>query len=141
MTNETLLRGFMTEAARSAKGAYQTVLGAVLLIEAALAVALLAAPLGVSRLLGLVDDTGTVWPRFAGLLLLLLVLHMLTARAMPASAKLLSIAGFVARAVLGLFLIALWGRFAIVGVAWLAAAIVLATFYFRYLQAEVMNRP
>lgn len=141
MTNETLLRGFMTEAARTAKASYQTVLGAVLLIEAAAAIALLTAPLGVSRLLGLADDTGTIWPRFAGLLLLLLVIHMLTGRAMPATAKLLSLAGFVTRTVLGLFLIALWGRFAIAGALWLAAAIVLAIFYFRYFQAEVMNRP
>lgn len=141
MTDETLLRGFMTEAARNAKGAYQTVLGAVLLIEAAVGIALLAAPLSVSRLLGLADDTATVWPRFAGLLLLLLVIHMQAGRAMPAAAKLLSLAGFVGRTVLGLFLISLWGRFAIAGVLWLAAAIVLATYYFRYFQAEVMNRP
>ena len=59
----------------------------------------------------------------------------------PAAAKLLSLAGFVTRTVLGLFLIALWGRFAVAGALWLVAAIVLATFYFRYFQAEVMNRP
>lgn len=141
MTNEALLRGFMTEAARNAKSAYQTVLGAVLLIEAAVGIALLAAPLGVSRLLGLADDTGTIWTRFSGLVLLLLVIHMLIGHSMPAAAKLLSLAGFVARTILGVFLIALWGRFAIAGVLWLAAAIVLATFYFRYFQAEVMNRP
>jgi hypothetical protein len=141
MINETLHRGFMADAAQSAQASYQTMLGAVLLVEAAVAVALLVSPLGVSRLMGLGDDAGTVWPRVAGLLLLLLVIHMLVGRAMPAAAKAPNIIGFVARALFGVFLIALFSRFTIIGAVWLVAAIVLAFFYFRYFQAEVMNRP
>ena len=141
MTNETLHRGYMTEAARVAQASYQTVFGAVLLVEAAAAAALLVSPLGVSRLLGLGDDVGTVWPRVAGLFLLLLVFHMLLGRPMPAAAKAANIVGFVSRALLGLFLMALCGPFIIVGAVWLVAAVVLAIFYFRYFQAEVMNRP
>lgn len=141
MTNETLHRGFMTDAARTALSSYRTVLGAVLLLEAAAAVALLISPLGVSRLMGLGDDTGSTWPRLAGLLLLLLVFHMLIGRAMPLASKLTSILGFVTRALLGIVLIVLAGRFAIAGAVWLAAGIVLAIFYFRLFEAEVMNRP
>ncbi|MBZ9673975.1 hypothetical protein [Mesorhizobium sp. ES1-3] len=141
MTNETLHRGFMAEAACSARVWYRTTLGAVLLIEAAAAVALLVSPLGVSRLMKLGDDAGTAWPRIAGLLLLLLVVYMLLGRTMPAAAKMSNILGFVARALLGILLIALYGRLAIVGAVWLVAAIVLAFFYFKYFKAEVMNRP
>jgi hypothetical protein len=60
---------------------------------------------------------------------------------MPAAAKAPNIIGFVARALFGVFLIALFSRFTIIGAVWLVAAIVLAFFYFRYFQAEVMNRP
>ncbi|MER9018271.1 hypothetical protein [Mesorhizobium sp. M0898] len=141
MTNETLHRGFMAEAVRSAKAWYRTMLGAVLLIEAASAVALLLSPLGVSRLMDLGDDAGIVWPRVAGLLLLLLVVYMLLGWTMPAAAKMSNILGFVARALLGIWLIAQCGRFAIVGAVWLVAAIVLAFLYFKYFQAEVMSRP
>lgn len=141
MTNEALHRGFMADAARTAQASYRTILGAVLLVEAAAAVALLVSPLGVSRLLRLGDDVGTAWPRIAGLMLLLLVVQMLVGWILPAAAKAPNLIGFVGRALLAILLFALPGRFAMVGAVWLVAAIVLAWFYFRYFQAEVMNRP
>ena len=141
MIDETLRGGYMTAVARTARATYQSALGAVLLIEGAVALALIFSPLGVARLMGASYETGTEWPRIAGFLLLALVGHMLISRAMPSAAKLLNILGFVTRAVFGTVLVALGGAFLLFGLFWLAAAITLAVLYFKYFQVEVMNRP
>lgn len=141
MTDQTLQRGFMSGTALAARTAYRTWLGAVLLVEAAAGLALLVSPLGVSRLLGLADDTATIWPRLGGVLLLLLVLHMAVGHRQPAAAKALNLLGLVSRALLGIALLLAGGCFLIPGAVWLVAAAVLAMAYFRHFQAEVMNRP
>ena len=141
MSDQTLHTGYMAIAARAAQEKYQRRLGAVLLLEAAVAIALLLAPLGVSRMLGLGDDAGILWPRVAGLLLLILVAFMAAGRPMPASAKATNMIGFLARGLLGLLLIFNGGAFLLIGLIWIAAAAFLASTYFAYFKAEVMNRP
>lgn len=141
MSDQTLHTGYMTVLARAAKEKYQGRLGAVLLLETAVAIALLIAPLGVSRLLGLGDDAGTLWTRVAGLLLLMLVVQMAIGRTMPAAAKAINIIGFITRGLLGVLLALHGGIFLFIGLIWIAAAAFLASTYFAYFKAEVMNRP
>ena len=141
MSDQTLQSGYMAIAARAAEGKYKARSGAVLLLEAATGIALLIAPLGVSRLLGLADDVGIVWARVAGLMLLILVAHLAVGLANPASAKATNILGFIARGLIGLLLVFHGGAFLMVGLVDLAAAAFLAFSYFAYFKAEVMNRP
>ncbi len=141
MSDQTLQSGYMAVAARAAEEKYRARSGVVLLLEAATGIALLVAPLGVSRLLGLADDVGIMWARVAGLMLLMLVAHLAVGLAKPALAKATNILGFFGRGVMALLLLAHGGSFIIVGLINLATAVFLAFSYFSYFKAEVMNRP
>ena len=141
MSDQTLQSGYLTIAARAAEEKYKARLSAVLLLEAATGIALLVAPLGVSRLLGLADDVGIVWARVTGLMILMLVAFMTVGLPKPASAKATNILGFIARGLIGLLLLAYGGSFIMAGLFDLAVAAFLAFSYFTYFKAEVMNRP
>jgi hypothetical protein len=138
MSDLTLTRGFTAATARAASDGYRTLLGVVLIVEAAAGAALLVAPEGVSRLLAV---TGGAWPRVAGLLLLIMVALLFAGRIDPVRMKLTNALGIVARGVLAVLLIAFLGRIAWVGAAEAVATIALGLSYFGYFKAEVMSRP
>ena len=138
MSDESLTRGYAAAMARAAAENYRTLLGVVLIVEAAAGVALLVAPAGVSRLLAV---GGGIWPRVAGLLLLVIVALLFAGRIDPVRMKLTNAFGIVGRGVLAVLLIALWGRLAFAGAAEAVAAIALGLSYFGYFKAEVMSRP
>ena len=89
---DSLSHGPCVAAAKAACERYQTVLGLVLIIEAAAGIALLTAPHSVSRLVLDAPPGPAGFTRLAGLLLLLLVALLFAARAYPARAKIANVA-------------------------------------------------
>lgn len=138
---DTLSLGYSTVAAERRRHAYRGLLGAVLIVEAAAGLALLAAPYSTASLLDL-DATGAPGlVRLAGMLILVLSALFLTGRAWPARSKLVNIIGMVGRALTGVVLLASGGRLIWPGLAELVAALALAFSYYAYFKAEVMSRP
>jgi hypothetical protein len=129
-------------AARTARDAYRTVLALVLILETAGGLALLVAPVSVSRLLGLSAEAGSTWARAAGLLVIVTSALFMVGRIEPARAKLTNLIGVAGRLGLSLVFVTsgatglLW-----VGLAEAAAALALVAFYFRYFNAEIQSRP
>jgi hypothetical protein len=138
--DQTLLLGFSQDAARKARALYRTVLGAVLIIEAAAGLSLLLWPASVGRILG--DGAGPpdglrVW----GVLLLIIAALLWSGRIEPARSKLLNLMGIVGRLAAGVALIVAGKCLLWAGVAEVVAGLALAQFYFQYFAAEVMSRP
>lgn len=145
MTDQTLNRGYMAEAARRAAARYRSLFSAVRLLEAAAGVAMIVAPRGVARLLGAPDsfgnDGGTAWVRIAGVILLIMLALFSAGRTFPSSAKLINLFGIVGQVALGVALMAAGGRMVFVGAAFAAAGVLLGLSYLGLFKAEVMSRP
>jgi hypothetical protein len=139
--SDTLTRGYAADKARRALASYRGLLGIILILEGAVGVAMLVAPVGVARLLGYPASEGSTVARFAGLLLLLVVALLLPGRGWPVRAKILSITGVAGRALLGLALLFLGRGLMFVGLFELLASAALGWLYYRLFAAEVMNRP
>ncbi|WP_084579362.1 hypothetical protein [Sphingomonas azotifigens] len=138
---DTLSRGYTGIAAERARITFGVVLGAILIVEAAAALALLIEPRNLAYLLGF-DATGALpLVRLAGLLLLLNLLFLALGRPAPARTKLINLLGIVERGVLAVALAILGGRLLWPAGFELIAALLIANFYYRYFQAEVMSRP
>ena len=138
---DSLSHGPCVAEAKAACERYQTVLGLVLIIEAAAGIALLIAPRSVARLVLDAPPGPAGFTRLAGLLLLLLVALMFAGRAFPVRAKISNALGVVGRGVVGLLLAFGGGWLIVAGLAEVGAAVVLGILYYRYFAAEVMSRP
>jgi hypothetical protein len=138
---DSLSRGPCVAAAKAACERYRTVLGLVLIIEAAAGIALLTAPHSVSRLVLDAPPGPAGFTRLAGLLLLLITALLFAARAYPARAKIANSLGVIGRGLVALLLLLGGGRLIVAGLAEAGAALVLGILYYRYFVAEVMSRP
>lgn len=145
MSDPTLTRSFMADAANRAAARYRTLFSVVRLLEAAAGVAMIIAPRGVARLLGAPDSFGnngeTAWVRIAGVILLVMLALFSAGRTFPSSAKLTNVFGIVGQLLLGAFLMAAGGRMLIVGAAFVGAGVLLGLSYIGLFKAEVMSRP
>src|SRR5687768_12562355 len=92
-----LAREATTSAARAAREAYRTALALILILETAGGIALLVAPVSVSRLLGLGPEAGSVWARAAGLLIVVAAALFMVGWLEPARSKLTNLIGFAGR--------------------------------------------
>lgn len=138
---DTLSRGYMGIAADRARAAYGAVLGAILIVEAAAALALIVEPRSLAYLLGLDASGAAPLVRLAGLLLLMNLLLLSLGRRAPARTKLINLIGMAERAILAIALAVIGGRFLWAAGFELIAALLIAWFYYRYFEAEVMSRP
>ena len=138
---ETLNRGYSGAVARKAADTFRSLLGVVLILEGAAAVAMLLAPVGVARLLGFVGEDGTAFTRLSGVLLLFVVALLLSGRAHPVRAKLVSVASVIGRGLLGIALLLLGHGLMVAGAFELAAAVGLGWLYYKVFDAEVRDRP
>lgn len=137
-----LAREATAGAARTARDAYRTVLALVLILETAGGLALIVAPVSVSRLLGLGAEAGTAWARAAGVLVIVAAALFMIGRIEPARAKLTNLVGVVGRLALAIVFVTAGARgLLLVGLFEAAAALALVGFYFRYFTAEIQSRP
>ncbi|WP_156679146.1 hypothetical protein [Sphingomonas profundi] len=139
--SDSLAHGPCVAFALAARERYRTVLGFVLIVEAAAGVALLLFPHSVARLVLDAPPGPAGFTRLAGLLLLILCGLFAAARAFPERAKIANVVGVVGRGAVAVLLLAGGGRLIAAGLAEAAAAAALGLFYYRYFTAEVMSRP
>jgi hypothetical protein len=137
--DQTLLAGFTRAAAGKARDLYRTVLGLVLIVEAATGLALIAMPARVAHSTGYAANSP--WIRPLGGAVLVIALLFWLGRREPSRAKLVNLLGIFSRPVLALILVMAGGPLRWAGMAEFVAALVLSQFYFKYFEAEVMSRP
>jgi hypothetical protein len=141
VTDNTLRIGWTRAQSDSRRGTYRRLLGFNLLLQAAIGLAALAAPVWVAQTLGLPEPLPAGWVRIAGLLLLVVTVLYLPGWIEPVHARWPNMVGIAARAGTALLYLLLGSGF-----LWLAAfdalfAVLLAVSYTRLLRAELMSLP
>ena len=139
--SDGLALSWSTEMAERERGNYRLVIGVLLILDAAMALALVLAPAGAIRLLAVGDPASAAWARIAGLLALIVVAMLWTGRRHPNRAKLVNVIGIVTRFLFGVALILIGGRLLWLGLFEAVAALVMFRFYYRFFAALVMARP
>jgi hypothetical protein len=127
---------------------YKRVLGVNLVLHVLIGIYAVAAPAGLSLLVGLPAESTLAWLRAWGGMLLLVTLLYLPGMLHPARIRWPNIVGILGRFGMALLflLIALLGGEGLRGFLWFALfdagfAITLALLYLRLLKAELMSRP
>jgi hypothetical protein len=128
-------------AADRERDSYRLLVGILIILDAAMGLALLVSPRGVTRLLLLGEVAATDWARIAGLLALIAAAFLWTGRRWPERAQGVNMVGIIGRFALAVVLMLAGGRLLWVGLIEAIAALVLLRFYYRLFAALVMIRP
>jgi hypothetical protein len=120
---------------------YRWLLGCLLLVEFAVGVALLIVPAWIAGFAGEVAPGMSIWVRITGVMMLTTTVFQLSGWFNPLYQRWPNILGILWRIGLAALCACLGGRFWILALAEVGAAVLLALLYWRLMRAELMSRP
>jgi hypothetical protein len=141
MTDDALRIGWTRAEVEKHRRTYRALLGAVLLLHAAIGLAALLWPLLLMKQPIVPSHVVTDWIRLGGFLLIAMTLFYLPGWIEPLRYRLQNLLGFATLAALGVLLLCLGKAWLIFGLAELAMAGLLALSYNRLARTELMSLP